>query len=193
MTDLALSFDPQTGAMPGREPSSVRRLSDLRGCFADGAAFEAAVAAGDPVVYEVTSVDAGNGPGDLAYGVGVLYPGRVGDEFYLTRGHVHEWREAAEIYLTTRGRGLMLMQDERTGRAWAEPMTENGILVVPAFTLHRTVNVGDEPLVYIGINPAAAGHDYGVVQNPGFAQVAVADPQGSAAGLTGVRVKERTA
>ena len=32
---------------------------------------------------------------------------------------------------------------------------------VPGHTGHRTANVGDTPLSYIGVYPARAGHDYG--------------------------------
>ena len=186
---LSLPFDPATGVVVGRE-SSERRLSQLRGCFADEGAFEEALRA-DPMVYAVTGVEIGSGPGDLHYGVGVLYPGRVGDEFYLTRGHVHAWREAAEVYVTTHGAGLMLLEDEHSGRAWVEPMTAASVLVVPPFTLHRTVNVGGEPLVYVGVYPAAAGHDYAAVQARGFVQVALADASASTCGLQGVRVTRR--
>jgi glucose-6-phosphate isomerase len=49
---------------------------------------------------------------------------------------------------------------------------------VPGYTAHRTVNVGDEPLVYLGIYPANAGHDYGQIAKRNFRQMVLAGAQG---------------
>ena len=71
------------------------------------------------------------------------------------------------------------------------PMNAASVLVVPPFTLHRTVNVGPEALVYVGVYPAAAGHDYAAVESRGFVQVALADASAATCGLQGVRVTRR--
>jgi glucose-6-phosphate isomerase len=31
--------------------------------------------------------------------LGVLMPGKVGAEYFMTKGHIHAWRPAAEVYL----------------------------------------------------------------------------------------------
>jgi glucose-6-phosphate isomerase, archaeal len=164
-------FDANTGVIEGA-PRVERRLSDLRGCFADPLAYEAALARGNPVVYSVASVEPATGPGDLHYGLGVVQPGRVGEEYFLTRGHLHHWREAAEIYLGLSGDGLMLLECERTGGSRIVPLHAGHAVYVPGHTAHRTINTGDTPLAYIGVYPAAAGHDYDA--KPGFRQVVVA-------------------
>ena len=166
-------FDTDSGRIPGF-PLSERRLSDLGGCFADPAAYAAALAAGDPVVYSVSTVEPGQGAGDLHYGLGLIQPGRVGAEYYLTRGHLHAWREAAEIYIGLRGVGAMLLEDEDGGASKFLPFGPGSAVYVPGYTAHRTINTGDEPLVYLGIYPARAGHDYGALATRNFRDVVVA-------------------
>lgn len=169
----SLHFDPATGEIAGLA-SAPKHLSQLRGCFADEAAYAAALVQSDPVLYRVASVEPATGPGQLHYGLGMVLPGRIGDEYYLTRGHLHTNREAAEVYLALHGSGLMLLEAEHTGECRAVALQANSLVYVPGHTAHRTVNIGDEPLVYWGIYPADAGHDYGFVAQRNFRQVVVA-------------------
>lgn len=145
-----------------------RRLSDLKGFFADEQAYDAAVGKDDPVIYNVQSVTPANGEGDLHYGLGTLMQGKIGNEYYLTKGHLHSWREAAEVYIGLEGKGLMLLEDEKTGESKTFPLEKNSIVYVPGYVAHRTVNTGDKPLKYLGIYPAAAGHDYGAIAERNF-------------------------
>jgi glucose-6-phosphate isomerase len=103
----------------------------------------------------------------------MLMPGKVGREYFMTKGHFHAWRPAAELYIALRGRGLMLLEDERTGECRAAPLDAHSTLYVPGHTAHRTVNIGDEPLVYWGVLTSAAGHDYGAVAERNFRLVVV--------------------
>ena len=60
----------------------------LRHQNADQAAFETAVRINaDMVVYEVTDQRPVAERGDLIFGVTNMQPGRVGNEFFMTRGH----------------------------------------------------------------------------------------------------------
>lgn len=151
----------------------VRRLSDLAGCFTDPQACQAALAAENPVVYRVIAVEPASGPGDLHYGLGILYAGRVGNEYFLTKGHLHQTREASEVYIGQSGEGLMLLEDEHTGESRIEPLGAGQIVYVPGHTAHRTVNTGSEPLTYFGIYPANAGHDYGAIAKRNFRKVVI--------------------
>ena len=172
LPDLATIYNPKTGELSAGQVVE-RRLGDLRGCFADTGAFETALADGNPLLYRVAAVEPGGGLGDLHYGIGVLYPGRVGDEYHLTKGHYHATREAAEVYIGFRGEGYMLLEDESTGSSRLEPLGAGRIVYVPGYTAHRTMNTGTEPLVYIGVYPANAGHDYGSIAERNFLQVLV--------------------
>jgi glucose-6-phosphate isomerase, archaeal len=167
MEKLLSKFNPLTAEIPGA-PTVKRHLHDLRGCFADAAAFEKAAAAGNPLLYQVAAVEPANGDGDLHYGVGLLMPGKIGDEYFMTKGHLHSWRAAAEFYFGLTGEGVMLLEDEATGESHMVPLQSNGVVYVPSHTAHRTMNTGKTPLTYIGVYPAKAGHDYGAIAKKNF-------------------------
>ena len=161
------TFNPATGEIPGA-PTVKRHLHDLRGCFANVAAFDAAAGEGNPLLYSVAAVEPGSGPGDLHYGAGLLMPGKIGDEYFMTKGHLHSWREAAEFYIGLTGSGVMLLEDEDSGESRMVPLLPNSVVYVPGHTAHRTMNVGQTPLTYLGVYPAKAGHDYGAIAKKNF-------------------------
>ncbi len=164
------SYDAATGQITG-VPILHRHLSDLRGSFVDSQAYEEALRQDDPLIYTVTTVEPSNGTGDLHYGLGVVMPGKIGAEYFLTKGHYHAWREAAEVYIALRGEGRMLLEDETSGQSRMVPLGVGNIVYVPGHTAHRTINTGSEPLVYIGVYPAAAGHDYSSIARRNFHKV----------------------
>jgi len=170
--NLLSHFDPLTGAIDGA-PKVNRHLRDLRGCFADSPAYEAALGAGDPLIYSVASSAPADGDGDLHYGVGLIMPGKIGSEYFMTKGHLHSWREAAEFYIGLSGDGVMLLEDEVTGESRLVPLRPQHVVYVPGHTAHRTVNVGATPLTYLGVYPARAGHDYGTIAERNFRCVVV--------------------
>lgn len=169
---LMQQYNPLTAEMEGGKVVE-RRLSQLEGCFEDEAAYRAALGAGDPLVYKVTAIEPANGSGDLHYGLGILHPGKVGREYYLTKGHLHSTREAAEVYIGLSGQGMMLLEDEQSGESRLEPLGTGKVVYVPGHTAHRTMNTGSEPLTYFGVYPANAGHDYGAIAERNFHKILV--------------------
>jgi glucose-6-phosphate isomerase len=165
-------FNPATGEISGATPVK-RHLSDLRGCFADAAEFEAALAKSNPLIYTVTSFEPGSNDGDLHCGIGLIMPGLVGNEYFMTKGHLHSWREAAEFYIGLSGEGMMLLEDEGTGQSRMAPLRPNHVVYVPGKTAHRTMNTGAAPLTYLGVYPAKAGHDYSTIAAGNFRDVVV--------------------
>ncbi|TET52054.1 MAG: hypothetical protein E3J64_05810, partial [Anaerolineales bacterium] len=87
-----------------------RRLSDMHGMYQDTSETEAVLERGDPLIYEVQVVDVPERAGHLLHCLTVLQPGRVGDEYYMTKGHFHVAMDTAEIYLGLEGEGYLLMQ-----------------------------------------------------------------------------------
>lgn len=172
MNAHAVNFAQAQGLIAG-VPISERRLSNLDGCFADTQAYTKALTLGDTLVYGVASMEPAQGPGDLHYGMGIIYPGRIGAEYYMTKGHLHAWRPAAEVYIGLSGEGMMLLEDEQTGESRLLPLVANSIVYVPGSTAHRTMNTGQVPLTYLGIYPAAAGHDYGVIAERNFRSIVI--------------------
>lgn len=170
--DLTQYYNATTGELTSGK-CVERRLSDLKDCFADASAFEARLAMENPLLYAVAAIEPGQDEGDLHYGIGVLYPGKIGNEYFMTKGHLHAWRPAAEVYIGLRGQGVMLLENEATGDSRMEPLVSNSIIYVPGHTAHRTMNTGTEPLVYIGVYPARAGHDYGAIAEKNFRHIVV--------------------
>lgn len=170
--ELSLAYTIESGAIAGHAPLE-RYLRDVAGAFADQKAARARLATDDPLLYRVTQLEENSGPGQLHYGLGVLMPGKVGAEYFMTKGHLHAWRPAAEVYVGLRGQGMMLLEHEETGACTTVTLAADTVVYVPGHTAHRTVNTGNEPLVYWGILSSDAGHDYGAFGTRNFRQVIV--------------------
>ena len=160
-------LDPSTGEMTGRTRRYEKRFDDLAGLFADEAAFnEVARLRGGEVAYQVDEFRPSDRAGDVIFGTSTLYPGRIGDEFIFTRGHIHAVSDRPEIYLCQSGHGVMLME-LADGTVRAEEMTPNHVVYVAPHWIHRSVNVGSGPLVTLFCYPADAGQDYDIIARAG--------------------------
>lgn len=172
INNILSQFDATSGEIVG-QPLTVRHLEDLRGCFADVGAYDSMLSVENSLLYTVASFEPADGKGDLHYGVGKLMPGKVGDEYFMTKGHLHAWRDAAEIYFGLSGNGEMLLEDEATGECQLAPLKPGQAVYVPGHVAHRTVNTGLTPLTYVGVYPARAGHDYAAIADNNFRCVVV--------------------
>ncbi len=153
----------------------VRRASDMRGFYQDSEALEDIIKREDPVIYEVYAVPKEK-EGELSYAITVLHPGRVGREYFMTKGHYHSKRDRAELYISLKGRGLLLMQKDGEVQ-WFE-MEKGDVVYVPPFYAHRSINIGKEDFVFLAIYPGDAGHDYGSIAERGFAKIVVEGKNG---------------
>lgn len=151
---------------------NVRRASDLAGYVSDPEALEALIREGDPIIYETYEAAIPEAAGHLMYGITVLYPGRIGAEYYLTKGHFHVQRQTAEVYYGLEGQGFLVMQEE-SGECQAVPIEAGQVVYVPPGWAHRSVNTGATRLVMLYVFPADAGHDYQAVQEQGFRCVVI--------------------
>jgi len=168
MQPFAVDIDLASGAMADPDTVITRRASDMRGYYADADALERIIGEQhDPVHYEVFEKDIPEAPGHLRICVSKLYPGTVGRECFMTKGHYHTVSGTAEIYLCLQGRGFMLMKTKQ-GACLAERMVRNGMVYVPPHWAHRSVNTGEEPLVSFCVYPGEAGHNYGDIVEQGF-------------------------
>ncbi|MDR0380546.1 MAG: cupin domain-containing protein [Oscillospiraceae bacterium] len=152
--------------------STKRRLSQMRGMYSDDAAFEALVEREDPLVYEFYELGAPERAGDLAFGTSITYPGRVGREYFMTKGHFHTILDTAEVYYCLSGRGVMLMENPEGDVVWI-PLEPGKVAYVPRRYAHRSVNTGDTPFVTFFVFRADAGHDYGTIEKKGCRKLVV--------------------
>ena len=140
----------------------------MKGQFLDVDAFNATVDGGDPILYEVYEISRPEVCGELIHGISILYPGKIGDEYYMTKGHFHTVLDTAEIYYCLQGKGVMVMETPE-GRWSVEKLTPGKVLYVPPRWAHRSVNIGDdESLVTFFAYPGNAGHDYGTIEIQGY-------------------------
>lgn len=172
MTSFAVPFDTHTGLWPDGKPIQ-RRLSQMRGMYADPVAYERLLAQGDALVYEFYDMHLPESDAAIAFGTTITYPGKVGDEYFMTKGHFHQILATAEVYYCLRGRGYMLMESPE-GVCEAQVMQVGVAVYVPPRFAHRSVNVSvDEPLVSFFAFRGDAGHDYGTIETRGFRKLVV--------------------
>ena len=169
----SVSFATDTGAVSQASAHYERRLSTLRGLYLDSEALEWRIREeNDPVCYENYAFNDGKAEGDLFFGTTIIYPGKVGSEYHLTRGHYHRKRDRAETYQALSGRGLVLFerQDGATCTAELEP---GKVTYVPPFWAHRSINTSTVPLVFLWTCPVDAGHDYEALASRPMSKVVV--------------------
>jgi glucose-6-phosphate isomerase len=153
--------------------SIKRRLSDLKAFFVEKEVVEEMLRSGsNPLIYEVYEYEQPAEGGHLNFGTTILNPGRIGREYYLTKGHYHLKDESSEVYLGFKGKGLILLQS-KTGETKVISIEPGTVVYVPPKWGHRTVNIGGEELVFFFTYPADAGHDYETVEKSGFAKLVV--------------------
>ena len=169
---FTIDFDKETG-LSKTVDAGKRYLSQMKGMFADEQAFNALMEKGDPLVYEFHGLPVPETDGDLAFGCSILYPGKVGDEYYFTKGHFHTILETGEVYYCLKGHGYMLLENPE-GDWSAQELTAGKAVYVPKRYAHRSINVSsEEPLVTFFVFRADAGHDYGTIETKGYRKLLV--------------------
>lgn len=169
---LVLDFDLLDGfSKSGQVTPQPRHLSNMAAQFADGEAVSALLDS-DPLLYEFYGLPVPEKAGALSYGTTIIYPGKVGEEYYMTKGHFHTVLDTAEVYYTLSGEGMMVMETPE-GDTDIKALQPGDALYVPGRWAHRSVNTGTEPLVMFFVYPADAGHDYGTIESKGFRKLVV--------------------
>jgi len=173
---FTVDFSLVTGLSKTAE-SSKRYLSGLRDVFSDQAAADEMLKEGDPLVYEYYELGVPENPGDIAFGASITYPGKVGREFFMTKGHFHTILETAEVYFCLSGEGGMLFENPE-GDVTFEEFKPGIAVYVPQRYAHRSVNTGGEPLVTFFAFRGDAGHDYGTIETNGYRKLVVCAANG---------------
>jgi len=152
----------------------TRRLSAMKGQYADQAAYEDLLAQKDVLLYGVYETARPHESGELPNGLSVVHPGQVGQEYFMTKGHFHSVLETAEVYYCLKGTGMMVMETPEGD--WAvEELYPGRILYVPPRWAHRSVNTSHqgEDLVTFFVYPGHAGHNYGAIEKQGFRKLVI--------------------
>ncbi len=170
MVDLPFAFTlPSPQVIPTKVDNHItRHLSALRGQFYDQETYEKMLADDDQLIYEVYEIRRPDVEGELLMGISIVHPGKVGREFFMTKGHFHSILDTAEVYYCLRGEGYMVMETPE-GETSVEPLSPGKVLYVPPRWAHRSVCTSrQEDLVTFFTYPGNAGHDYGTIERQGF-------------------------
>lgn len=165
-------IDLETGEIPTARIVLERRLSDLQGLFADSSA-EAATMVQNPLVYQVFETEENPATdGQMRFSTTVIQPGKVGLEYFFTKGHFHGKADRAELYCGLIGEGMLLLQTPE-GEIDAQAMKPGAASFVPPHWGHRTINTGSTPFVFLAVYPADAGYNYGAIAERGFSSLVI--------------------
>lgn len=163
---------------PGFKPSQfdnhiMRRLSDLKNQFLDLDAYNEMLAVEDTILYEVYEIKRPEVAGELLSGISIVHPGKVGNEFFMTKGHFHTILDTAELYYCLNGEGFMVMETPE-GETAIEPLSPGKVLYVPPRWAHRSVcTARQDDLITYFVYPGNAGHNYGTIEEKGFRKLVI--------------------
>jgi len=160
------------GSLSDYDNHIVRRLSAMKGQYLDQQAYQTILNQQDSVLYEVYEIRRPELAGELMYGISIVHPGKVGDEYFMTKGHFHTVLDTAEVYYCLKGQGAMVMEPPE-GEWSVEELRPGRVLYVPPRWAHRSVNSGQQDLVTFFVYPGNAGHDYGTIEQQGFRKLVV--------------------
>jgi len=152
--------------------NQTRKLKDLKGIFQDQEAFDQMDQ--EQLAYTVQSwLPVADGtPGGLFFGASTIYPGKVGNEYFMTKGHFHSQSDRAEFYWGVQGKGMLVLMD-RNRNTWAEEVYPGSLHYIGGEIAHRLANTGDEKLIVGACWPSDAGHDYEEIAVNGFSALLV--------------------
>jgi glucose-6-phosphate isomerase len=159
LNDYAISGEPVV--------NQIRLLEDVSGIFLNQEALSEINP--ETPVYSVQSwlpVQEGT-PGGLFFGVSTIMSGKVGNEYFMTKGHFHALSDRAEFYWGVKGKGILILMD-RDRNTWAEQVYPGSLHYIAGEIAHRLANTGDENLVVGACWPSDAGHDYEQIAHDGF-------------------------
>ena len=152
--------DVARGELIGATNRYVKRVADLEGLYEDSVAFNALKRElGDEIVYEVTDYKPSADAGDMIIGVTRMRPGKVGREYFLTRGHIHANANRPEMYYGESGRGKVrrYLHNEKE----AEPFKQEA----GTFTEWREIPKDTDVLFYEGLHGAVVTPEVNVARH----------------------------
>ncbi|MEM1581914.1 MAG: glucose-6-phosphate isomerase family protein [Candidatus Bathyarchaeia archaeon] len=168
-------YSAKIGGATGIYPYKVkveRYLRDLNGYFSNKQLVDEMLSRGEnPLIYVVYEIDR-KSEGEFNVGCTIIYPGKIGDEYFFTKGHFHAKMQSSEVYIGISGEGIILMQD-KNGRTFAEEIKPGTIVYIPPGLAHRSINTGKMELVFLAVYSSDAGHDYETIEKFGFAKIVV--------------------
>ena len=146
---------------------ATRTLGEIRSIFEHGDRITAEDAARNAYTVSSYLPEKEGTQGGLYFGLTNLYPGLVGDEYFMTKGHFHANIDTAEFYWGIEGEGILILMDEQ-GNIKGERMFPGSLHYISGRMAHRVANVSDTTLSFGACWPSNAGHNYESIEQNGF-------------------------
>jgi glucose-6-phosphate isomerase len=172
MRPFSMHLDFKTGALRPHDRTNIRKLSDMKGMFFDTESERRILERGDPIIYSFSEKILPEENGHLQLATTLIHPGKIGKEYFMTKGHYHRRPDTSEVYLGLEGRGCLLIQTEK-GDFESIDILPGIVAYIPPYWGHRMVNTGLKPFVFFAVYPGDAGHNYGDIEKTGFVKILV--------------------
>ena len=113
----------------------------------------------NPLLYEFNEVTEKHSEYDLFYSKTVIYPMTIGNEFNMTRGHIHT-NQTSEIYYVISGSGYVLEKVNDVEKLIK--ISTGSVVYINGDTAHRVINDSNEQLIFLSVGRSDTKHDYNV-------------------------------
>lgn len=172
MRPFSIHLDFRTGELTPHDRTNIRKLSDMKGMFLDTEAERRILQKDNPIIYSFSEKILPEENGHLQLATTSIHPGKIGDEYFMTKGHYHRRPDTSEVYLGLEGKGRLLIQTAE-GDFQSIDIQPGVMAYIPPYWGHRMVNTGSMPFVFFAVYPGDAGHNYGDIERTGFVKILV--------------------
>jgi glucose-6-phosphate isomerase len=172
MRPFSMYLNFKVGELPHSDRINIRKLSDMRGMFLDPEAEIRILKKEDPVVYCFSERILPEEDGHLQLAITTIQPGKIGEEYFMTKGHYHRRPDTSEVYLGMKGEGCLLLQTVE-GDFDSIEIRKGVVAYIPPYWGHRMVNTGKTPFIFFAVYPGDAGHNYGDIEKTGFVKILI--------------------
>jgi glucose-6-phosphate isomerase, archaeal len=128
-------------------------LSELKEFLKDKKKADEILTLKNPLVYEVKSIE----ENEISYGLTLMNPGKVGKEYFMTKGHVHKNLSSETYYLLSGKATLILKKGKETIKV---PMKKDFFHYIPQGYAHRVINNGNVPALFLSVYQTDSKPDY---------------------------------
>jgi glucose-6-phosphate isomerase len=162
----------KTGELTPSDQVNIRKLSDMREMFFDTESEIRILEREDPIIYSFSEKILPEENGHLQLATTTIQPGKIGEEYFMTKGHYHRRLDTSEVYIGLEGKGCLLIQTA-DGDFVSIEIRKGVVAYIPPYWGHRMVNTGKIPFIFFAVYPGDAGHNYGDIERTGFVKILI--------------------
>jgi glucose-6-phosphate isomerase len=172
MRPFSMYLNFKTGELTPSDQVNIRKLSDMREMFFDTESEIRILEREDPIIYSFSEKILPEENGHLQLATTTIQPGKIGEEYFMTKGHYHRRLDTSEVYIGLEGKGCLLIQTA-DGDFVSIEIRKGVVAYIPPYWGHRMVNTGKIPFIFFAVYPGDAGHNYGDIERTGFVKILI--------------------